>query len=164
MSKRTTVARLATNLKTSIIANYSLMNFSYLNRLSILFVISGSSWTDTESLPSDETLKQGRNLDHGRLGILCFSSNDTFVEKHFVDKIFVETFCRQTFVDKHFVDRAFRRQNISSTNFCRQAFRRQNTSSTGHFVDKSLSTEYFSSVKVVNSSSRFPPSPSFCMI
>jgi hypothetical protein len=28
-------------------------------------MISGSSWTDTESLPSDETLKQGRNRDHG---------------------------------------------------------------------------------------------------
>ena len=26
-------------------------------------------------------------------GILCLSSNDTFVEKHFVDKIFVEAFC-----------------------------------------------------------------------
>ncbi len=51
--------------------------------------------------------------------ILCLSSNDTFVEKHFVD-------------------RTFRRQDISSTNFCRQAFRRQNTSSTGHFVDRAF--------------------------
>jgi hypothetical protein len=67
MSKRNTVARLTTNVKTSIIANYSLMNFSYLNGLSILFVISGSSRTDTESLPSGETLKQGRNRDNGVL-------------------------------------------------------------------------------------------------
>jgi hypothetical protein len=49
--------------------------------------------------------------------ILCLSSNDTFVEKHFVDKTFVETFRRQNFVDNHFVDKTFRRQDISSTNF-----------------------------------------------
>ena len=67
--------------------------------------------------------------------ILCISSNDTFVEKHFVDKIFVETVGRDIFVDRHFVDRTFRRQDISSTNFCRHAFRRQNISSTEHFVD-----------------------------
>jgi hypothetical protein len=100
--------------------------------------------------------------------ILCFSSNDTFVEKHFVDKIFVEAFCRQNFVEKHFVDkifvgafcrqnfvekhfvdRTFRRHDILSTNFRRQntsstehfvgrTFRRQNTSSAGHFVDKTF--------------------------
>jgi hypothetical protein len=58
-------------------------------------------------------------------------SKSISLTEHFVDR----TFRRQIFVDKHFVDRTLRRQDI-------------------------LSTEYFSSVKVVNSSTRFPPSPS----
>jgi hypothetical protein len=62
------VARLTTNVKTSIIANYSLMNFADSNR-SLYFVSDlRIIWINTAELkPTDETLKQGRDLDHGLL-------------------------------------------------------------------------------------------------
>jgi hypothetical protein len=54
------------------------------------------------------------------LGILCLSSNDTFIEKHFVG-------------------RTFRRQNMSSTEYVvDRTFRRQNMSSTEYVVDRTL--------------------------
>jgi hypothetical protein len=99
-------------------------------------------------------------------GILCHSSNDTFVEKHFVDKNFIEAFCRKIFVERHFVDITFCRQNILSKNFRRHyisstqhfvdtTFRRHNTSSTQHFVDTTLrrhntsSTQHFVETRLI---------------
>ncbi len=65
----------------------------------------------------------------------------------FIDKILVEAFCRET----------RRRQHISSTqHFVDTTFCRQNI----------LSTEYSTSIELVNSTNRFSPtpSPSLCML
>ncbi len=82
-------------------------------------------------------------------------SSTKFLSKHFVDKL-SSTSISST---EHFVDRIFRRQIFVDKHFVDRTLRRQDILSTEHFI-----AEYFSSVKVVNSSTRFPPSPSFCII
>ena len=66
---------------------------------------------------NDETLSERviTKLIRTVEGILCLSSNDIFVEKHFVDKILVEASCQQDILSKIFVDITLRRQKTSST-------------------------------------------------